>query len=130
MFRNFYFALKVNIHIQNMRSNVYFRWFCVCVCSLSLGIIDYACPNFRTTCALPLMLTLQHEFDLSPILQFHPTIRLVAYVYSCFIIIRQNVFPVSFSTKSCKIIVRPRGGFQSADIFVRIDRNLCSRRFS
>ena len=102
MFRNFYFALKVNIHLKNMRSNVYF----------------YACPNFRTTCALALVFILQNEFELAPILQFHSTIRLVAYVYSCFIIIRQNVFPVSFSTESCKISVRPCGGFPSADISV------------
>ena len=36
-----------------------------------------------------------HEFEPS----FHPTVMLVAYVNSYFIIIRQNFFPVSFSSK-------------------------------
>jgi hypothetical protein len=32
-------------------------------------------------------------------LQFHPTVMLVTYGNSCFIIIRQNFFPVSFSSR-------------------------------
>ena len=32
---------------------------------ISLNQINYACPNFRTTCAMALMFTLQHEFELS-----------------------------------------------------------------
>ena len=46
------------------RLYVYSRWFrCVCVFvySLSPSIINYACPNFRITCA---MLTLQHRNEL------------------------------------------------------------------
>jgi len=39
----------------------------------------------------------KHEFK--HFLQFHPTVILVAYVNSCFIIIRQNFFPVSFSSR-------------------------------
>jgi len=35
--------------------------FVVFVCS----IIDYACPNFRTTSTMALMFTLQHGFELS-----------------------------------------------------------------
>ena len=35
------------------------------MCSLSLSIINYACPNFRTTCTMTLMFTLQHEFEIS-----------------------------------------------------------------
>ena len=34
-----------------------------CVCSLSPSIINYAYPNFRTTCTCAM--TLQHEFELS-----------------------------------------------------------------
>jgi hypothetical protein len=32
-------------------------------------------------------------------LQFHPTAMLVTYGTSCFIIIRQNFFPISFSSR-------------------------------
>ena len=41
---------------------------CVCVYSLSPNIINYACPNFRTTCAMALVFTLQHEFEISTLL--------------------------------------------------------------
>ena len=40
---------------------------CICVvfvCSMSPIIINYACPNFRTKCAMSLMSTLQYEFEL------------------------------------------------------------------
>ena len=58
------FAVKVNIYLQNMSLNVYFLWGFFCVCSLSASIIKYACLNFRTSCAMALMLTFQHEFEL------------------------------------------------------------------
>jgi hypothetical protein len=35
------------------------------LCSSSPSSINYACRNFRTTCAMGLMFTLQHEFELS-----------------------------------------------------------------
>jgi len=70
-------------------------YFVVCVCSLSLGIINYACPNFRTTCEMTLMFTLQHVFELS-------TLPSIPYNNSCFIIIRQNFFLVSFSSRISK----------------------------
>jgi hypothetical protein len=34
------------------------------VCSFSPRIIYYAYPNFRTTCAMSVMFTVQHEFEL------------------------------------------------------------------
>ena len=88
MYYFFFFALQVNIYPQDMNIKrrlewfdqitcifvvvCFFLWFfvgflffvlyvCVCVCSLSPSIINYTCPNFRTTCAL----ALQHEFELS-----------------------------------------------------------------
>ena len=60
-------------------------------------------------------------------LQFHPSVMLMAYVNSCFIIIRQNFFPVSsFSsgisynsrTTACRVSIGRH--------FCRTDRNLCS----
>ena len=44
-------------------------------------------------------------------LQFHPTVMSVAYFISCFIIIRKNVFPVTFLAESVQILVRPRARF-------------------
>jgi hypothetical protein len=41
-------------------------------------------------------------------LQFHPTVILVAYVNSCFIIIRQSAFPVSISSRIAKHIMRKK----------------------
>jgi hypothetical protein len=38
--------------------------------------------------------------------QSHPTVMLVAYFNSCFIIIRQNFFPFLFLADSVKILVR------------------------
>ena len=55
--------------------------FVVFVCSLSPSIINYACPNFRTTCAIALMLALQHEFELrtlpSIMNDFYTEIRMI-----------------------------------------------------
>jgi len=50
-------------------------------------------------------------------LQLHPTVMLVAYVNSCFIIIRQNFFVFLFLAESDKILIRPCACFPSADIF-------------
>jgi hypothetical protein len=44
-----FFAFKVNIYLQNT----------------SIKSIYYACPTLRTTCTMALMLTLQHDFELS-----------------------------------------------------------------
>ena len=65
------------------------------VCSLSQSIIDYACPNFQATSEWHLIMSLSCQW----FLQFHPKVLLVAYVNSCFIIIRQNFFPVSVSLR-------------------------------
>ena len=46
------------------------------VCSLSPGIFNYACPNFRTTCVMALMRTLHHEFELS----MHPSIPSTSHI--------------------------------------------------
>ena len=56
-----FFALKVNIQYMSIKQafSLFF------VCSLSPSIINYACPNFQTTCAMALMFTLQHELKLS-----------------------------------------------------------------
>ena len=45
--------------------------FVVFVCSLSPNIINYACPNFQTTCAMALTLTLQHDFELRTLPSIH-----------------------------------------------------------
>ena len=62
------------------KKNVYFRCF---VSSLSPSIINYACPNFRMTCAMTLMFTFMNSQRLP---QFHPTVMalviLVTYVNS------------------------------------------------
>jgi hypothetical protein len=49
-------------HDSWMKTCIFIAFF---VCSLSHSIINYACSNFRTTCAMALMFTLQHEFELS-----------------------------------------------------------------
>ena len=49
------------------------------------SFIIYACPNFLTTCTLMFTFMNPERF-----LQFHPTVMLVAYFNSCFIMIRQN----------------------------------------
>ena len=41
-------------------------------------------------------------------LQFHPTVMLVAYINSCFILMRKTSFLFIFLAESFKIIVRPR----------------------
>jgi len=67
-------VLKVNIYLKNIsikyllvifdqKKHVFSLVFFVC--SLSASIINYACPNFQTICAMALMFTLQHEFELS-----------------------------------------------------------------
>ena len=92
---------KINIYLQNMsikRRLVRFdqekRVFSLSffMYSLSPIIINYACPNCRTKCAMSLV-------NSQRFLLFHPTVMLIAYVNCCFIIIRQNVFPVSFSSR-------------------------------
>jgi len=42
--------------------------FVVFVCGLSPSIINYACPNFRTTCTM----ALQNEFELSTLPSIPP----------------------------------------------------------
>jgi hypothetical protein len=54
------FVLKVNIQYMSIKQT--FALFFVC--SLPPSIINYAYPNFRTTCAMALMLTVQ-QFELS-----------------------------------------------------------------
>ena len=93
-FFKFFFALKVDVYLQSMNINVYFRCF-IFVCSLSPSIINYAYPNFRTTCAMALMFIHQHEFEISTL----PSIRFNGHVNSCFIMIGQHFFPVSFSSR-------------------------------
>ena len=66
-----FFALEVNIYLQNMFAEIRPKrpvssLLSVVVCSLSHSIIDYACPNLRSKCAMGL----QHEFVLST----HPEI--------------------------------------------------------
>ena len=58
-------------------------------------------------------------------LQFHPTVMSVAYVNSCFNIIRQNSFPVFFLAEWVKILVRSCAGFPSADIFPKQTSRMC-----
>ena len=43
------------------------------VCSLFASISNYTSPNFRITCSIALMFTLQHEFELSmlPSIQYN-----------------------------------------------------------
>ena len=81
-----------------------------CVCRLSPGIFNYACPNFRNTCVngtdvytLNSMSLISQRF-----FQFHPTNMLVAYVYS------KALLLFFFLTESV-VIVRPRAGFPSSD---------------
>jgi hypothetical protein len=62
-FKLFFFALKVNIYLQNMSIKRVFSLFFVC--NLSPSVINYVYPNFRTTCAMTLIFILQHEFELS-----------------------------------------------------------------
>jgi hypothetical protein len=50
-------------------------------------------------------------------IQFHPTVMLVAYVNSWFIILPQTSFLFLFLAESAKILVRPRTCFPSAEIF-------------
>jgi len=92
-----FFALKVNIYLLNMSIQCAFSLFFVC--SLSPSIINYACPSFRTTFVhaqcTALIFTLQHEFEFSMLPSIPSNVMLVAYVNSCFIIIRQNFIPVS-----------------------------------
>ena len=91
----FFFALKVNVNPSKHEYKTCI--FVVFVCSLSPMIINYACPSFQTTCALALMFTLQHKFELSTLPSI-PSIGHVGGLYakSCFIIIRQDFFPVLF----------------------------------
>ena len=117
----FFFALKVNIYLQNTSINhrlvrfdqklVILLFF---VCSLSTNIINYTCPNFQTICAMALMFTLQHEFKLSALPSIPSNGHVGGLCYSCFIIICQSFFTVTFSSR---ILVRPWAGFPSADIF-------------
>ena len=108
---------------------MYFHFFFVC--SLSLGIINYACPNFRTTWAMALMLALLSiSLNSQRFLQFHPTVMLVAYVNSCFNIICQNVFPVSFLAESVNILVRPRADFPSNNICTQHQTSITSSKRS
>ena len=86
LFKSF-FALKVNIYLQNMSIKRCFGEirpktciFVIFVCSWSPSIISYACPNFRITCAMVICLTtsawvwtLSASFN-----SVHPTIVLVA----------------------------------------------------
>ena len=124
------FTLKENIYLQNMNIKCVFSFFTFffffflfffffvfffvcfvffvffCVCSLSPSIINYVYPNFRTTCAM----ASAWVWTLKRFLQFHPTVMLVVYVTSCFIIIHQNFFPQQFLflAESVKILVRAR----------------------
>ena len=69
IFLKIIFALKVNIYLQIMSIKRCLARFdqktCIFVvffgCSLPPNIINYACPNFRTICAM----ALQHEYELS-----------------------------------------------------------------
>ena len=73
---------------------------CIFVCSLSPSIIimhvpiselHAQCSDAYTSCGISL--------NSQRFLQFHPTVMLVVYVNSCFIIIRQNFFSVPFSSR-------------------------------
>ena len=98
------FVLKVNIYLQNMsitrrlarfdKTNVYFRGFCVC--SLSPKIINFTCPNFRTTSAMALMLTLQ-QLSTLPSIPSNSHVGSLCYFLS--IIMRQNLFHVYFFSR-------------------------------
>ena len=114
-----FFALKVTIYLQSMsiqcrlvRLDYKGVISLIFVYRLSPSIINYGWPKFRTTCAI----VFQQEFEL--LLQFHPTVILMANVNSCFIIIRQNFFPVSFSSRISDHF-RPTA---SADIFFHKNR--------
>ena len=118
----FFFALKVNIYLQNIsikrrlarfdqKRVFYFRWFLFfCFCFFVCFFVFFVC-----VCNVPISelhaqwhwcLHFSMSLNFQRFLQFHPTIILVAYFNSCFIIVRQTFFPVSFSSSA---------GFPSAD---------------
>ena len=68
--------------------------FVLFVCSF----INYACPNFRTTYAMALMFTLQHELEPLTLPSIPPNGHVGGRCQFCFIIICQNFFPVLFSS--------------------------------
>ena len=118
------FALKFNIYLQNIYRTCMFVGFC-----LTASLIMHVSIS-EHTCAMTLMFTLQHEFELST----HPSIPSNGHVgglcYSCFNIIHQNFFPVSFSSR---IILASRATvcrFSIGRHFCRADRKLCLRWFS
>jgi hypothetical protein len=85
-----------------------------CCVQLVSNIINHASPNFQTTelhTQWHWCLHFRMSLNSQRYLQFHPTVILMAYVNSCFIIICQNLFPVSFySSGSIKLLVRPHAG--------------------
>ena len=105
-----------------------FSRFVLCVHLVSHIIINYACHNSISELHAQCRMSLNSQ----RFLQFHPTVMLVVYVNSCFIIIRQNFFPVSFSSRImkfsyCRVQVSPTTGHMNRGVYCRTDRNLCLR---
>ena len=85
-----------------------------CVCSLSPSLINYACSNFRSTCTMALMFTLQHEFELSTLPPIPSNSHVGSLFYFLFYYHSQKRLSCSFSsrissnsrTTACKIFLR------------------------
>ena len=105
---------------------MYFRCFLCVVCLPASLIMHVPVSELHAQCTA-LIIHFSMSLNSRCFLQFHPTVMLVAYVNSCFIIIRQNFFPVSsfssgisynFRTTACR--------FSIGRHFCHTDRNLCS----
>jgi len=107
LFKVFFFALKVNIYLQSMRikhrlarfdqKTCIFVMFLCAVCLPSSLIMHV--PISELHAQWHWCLHFRMSLNSQRFLQFHPTVMLMAYDNSCFIIIRQNSLPVSFSSR-------------------------------
>ena len=122
IFFKVFFVLKVNINLQNMSIKH-------CLARLDqktcIAVVFYVCAAcLPASLIMHVSISELHvkwyyimSLNSSCFLQFHPTVMLVAYVNSCFIIFAKASFWFLLLAESVKILVWPRAGFQSADIF-------------
>jgi hypothetical protein len=105
---------------------VHFRCFLCAACPPASLIMHVPVSELHAQCTA-LIMHVSMSLNSRCFLQFHPTVMLVAYVNSCFIIIRQNFFPVSsFSSGISYNSLTTSCRFSIGRHFCRTDRNLCS----
>ena len=112
---------KTSFGIIRPKQHVYFR--CFFVCSFSPSLINYACSNFRSTCTMALMSTLQHELELSTLPSIPSNSHFGGLFYFLFYYHSQKRLSCYFSsrissnsrTTACKICLRHISFTQTTD---------------